>query len=173
MYMQDVIYVNERDEEIGQGTIRHAVENGIIKRVVQVFLFNKEGTILIQKRTPTTPASPNRWNASTAGHVDVGETYREAMLRELHEEIGVADVALTEVGRAYMEEANDGIVRKYFCTVYSGVYDGPFELNLSEAAELKWVQPSELARWLAERPDDFTPSFIQGYRLLEHKDERS
>lgn len=170
--MPDIIYVNERDEEIGQGTIRHAVENGIVKRVSQVFLFNAAGEILIQKRGANTVAFAGRWNASAAGHVDVGETYLEAMLREMEEEIGISGIPLQDVGNIYMEEREGDELRKSFCTVYAGRYDGPVSIDGVEAVETRWVAPDALARWLAERPDDFTPSLIQGYRLLEHKDER-
>jgi len=165
--MSDVIYVNHNDEVIGHGSIMDAGKRGIIKRVVQVFLFNYEGKVLLQRRSPKAPAFPNRWNASTAGHVDMGETYLEAITREMQEEIGVSGVVLEEVGKAYLEEYEHELVWKDFCMVYAGRYDGPIVKDGYEIVDTRWVLPVEFEEWMAAHPDDFTPSCIEGWRLFK------
>jgi len=165
--MPDIIYVNERDEEIGHGSIREAILTGTIKRVVQIFLFNTKGDVLIAKRGATAPFFPERWNASTAGHVDVGESYAHAAEREMQEEIGVSGVSLIEVGKAYMEEDIDGWMGKNFCTVYRGRYDGDIDTSSIEISEARWIRPDELEAWMAERPDDFTPTCRAGWQLVK------
>lgn len=165
--MNDIVYVNEHDDVIGQGSISHAIENGIIKRVSQVFLFNSKGDVFIQHRSNTAPVFPNRWNASTAGHVDVGETYLEAIQREMKEEVGIEHVSLTEVGKAYMEELEGEKQWGNFCTVYIGRYDGPVIPDEYEVSEVMWITPEALERWMTEQPSDFTPTSIQGFRMIQ------
>ena len=43
-----------------------------------------------------------------------------------------------------------------FCRL---AHDGPFVLHPEEIETGDWFSPAEVARWLAERPQDFCPSF--------------
>lgn len=55
---------------------------------VSILIFDKDGNLLIQKRAPHV-AEPNRWEVSTSGHLAPGESPREAIIRELEEELGL------------------------------------------------------------------------------------
>jgi isopentenyl-diphosphate Delta-isomerase len=54
-----------------------------------VWILNREGQILIQRRSPTKENWPNLWDVSVAGHISAGERPVEAALREAKEELGV------------------------------------------------------------------------------------
>lgn len=162
--MSDVVYVNEDDRAIGSGTIKNAIENGIIRRVSRVLIFNAKGDVLLQRRGDTI-SYPGLWNDSASGHVDVGETYVEAALREMKEEMGIKGVTLTEVGKFYGEELDGALVRKAFNMLYAGVFNGTPTIDPKEVSAFRWVQPEELQQWLVEKPHDFTPGSVAGFTL--------
>ena len=57
--------------------------------VVHVCLFNKQGEMLIQRRSMAKKSYPGRWDVSVGGGVLAGETAREAAVREAREELGI------------------------------------------------------------------------------------
>lgn len=54
-------------------------------RSVQIFIYNSEGKLYIQKRSKNKLRYPNYFCASVAGHVEPKENYQEAIVRELEE----------------------------------------------------------------------------------------
>jgi isopentenyldiphosphate isomerase len=162
--MADITYVDDNDQVIGHGPRAEALSKGITHRIARILLFNPKGELLIQKRAPDL-ASPNKWDQSAAGHVDEGEDYVTAAVRELKEEVAVTGVQLKEVGKFYTDDPNGPVKRKRFNMLYTAPYDGEVKAAQDEVAELKWIAPKELEIWIHERPDDFTRSFLQGYQL--------
>ena len=45
--------------------------------------------MLLQKRNPEKDTFPNLWDVSVAGHIEFGESPKEAALREVYEEVGL------------------------------------------------------------------------------------
>lgn len=164
--MPNIAFVDENDEVIGEGTKAEAWEKGAIHRIVRVFLYNSAGELLIQKRADHLPAGPGLWGEATAGHVDAGETYLEAAKRELVEEIGVEDVELTEVAKFFADTSGKTKIMKRFHMVYTGTYDGEVTPNPDEVAEVRWINPGELKKWIDERPDEFMSSTVRAFGLL-------
>jgi isopentenyldiphosphate isomerase len=62
---------------------------GIYYRTLYVLIRNKQGKILLQKRSPTKDLYPNCWDLSVGGHVNWGQSYKEAAQKEIKEEVGV------------------------------------------------------------------------------------
>ena len=65
-----------------------AHENKIFHGEVNVFVINKKKELLLQKRSRHKKSHPGLWGG-LAGHVESGETFETAALREIYEEIGV------------------------------------------------------------------------------------
>lgn len=63
-------------------------EPGEYRVVVHVCVFDHQGRLLIQQRTPEKILWPDRWDVSIGGGVDAGETSRQAAEREFREELG-------------------------------------------------------------------------------------
>ena len=163
--MVNITYVDKDDRVIGAGPTREAHEKGIIHRVIRIYLYNSKGEVLMQKRADHLSTNPGKWNESVAGHVDEGETYREAAEREMKEEIGVTGVELTEVKKIYMEEREEH-GRKRFTTLYTGNYDGDVRPDPSEVSQVKWFSPEALKRKIELRPKDFSEGSRRCYHAL-------
>lgn len=84
----NIIVVDENNENPRAVTYPEAKANGWIRRASRVFVINASGKILIQQRSEHI-SRPLLLDCSAAGHVDEGESYAEAAIRELCEELGV------------------------------------------------------------------------------------
>lgn len=165
----DVVYVDERDSPIGAGSIDNALNNGIRMRVARVFLMNDKGELLIQKRSDTHKSLPGRWDHTAAGHVDEGESYRQAAERELAEEMGITGVEIKEVAKFYSEEKDESRLKKRFNLIFTGIYDGPVTIDEHEVSASRWVRPDVLAQEMADHPQQFTEGFIRAFRIFKDK----
>ncbi|MDT8402449.1 MAG: NUDIX domain-containing protein, partial [Bacteroidales bacterium] len=59
--------------------------------VVHLHIIDSKGQIFLQKRSLMKDIQPGKWDTSVGGHVDPGETIREALTREAAEEAGLKD----------------------------------------------------------------------------------
>jgi len=160
--MANITFVDENDEIIGYGNRSEAIEKGLAHRITRVFVFNMNGELLIQKRSLKVKL-PGKWDQSAAGHVDEGEDYLTAAAREAREEIGLNNAELTEFGKFYTEEVDDGILKKRFNMLYITHFDGELMQDNDEVSEIKWISLKELEKWMAATPDDFTQGFLLTY----------
>ncbi|MBI2475540.1 NUDIX domain-containing protein [Candidatus Uhrbacteria bacterium] len=84
--------VNNSDQIIGYKKKDQAYKEKSMLRSVQIFVYNSKGQLFIQKRSKNKSRYPNYFCASVAGHVELGENYREAAIRELKEELGLKKI---------------------------------------------------------------------------------
>lgn len=131
---------------------------GRIYRTTSLFLFNLDGRILIQKRAETKQTSPGKWDlASVAGHVNFGETYIEAIIRETKEEIGLElspdDIHYSE---KIFTETSKG--KRRFTQIFWAVANFSLEdlkIENSEISDVKLIALNELSEMIAEDRDQF------------------
>ena len=79
--------VNEQDKIIGYTNKEQAYKEKKLLRAVQIFVYNLKGELYIQKRGKNKKRFPGYLCSSTAGHVESGESYKKAAIRELKEEL--------------------------------------------------------------------------------------
>jgi isopentenyl-diphosphate delta-isomerase len=151
--------VDASGRAVGAATVADAHEApGWLHRAFSVLLVDDEGRTLLQQRAAAKTRFPLRWANSCCGHPAPGESVTSAASRRLGEELGVRDVALTEVG-VYTYHADDpatGRVEKEYDHVVIGHVPGDLELDHdpAEVAALRWVpltlsgQGRDYAPWL-------------------------
>jgi isopentenyl-diphosphate delta-isomerase len=158
--------VNERDEVIGRAPRSEVHARGLLHRAVHVLVFNAQGEMFLQKRSKTKDREPSRWGAACSGHVDSGEDYDTAAVRELGEELGwKPSVPLQRVLRIEACRETD----QEFVWVYRCNGEGPFTLNMDEVETGGWFSSQQIERWLVEHPQDFTTAFTALWYLLRGK----
>lgn len=158
--------VNEQDEVIGRETRREVHRLGLNHRAVHVLVFNRRGELFLQKRSMKKDKHPGTWDSSSSGHLDSGEDYDTAAVREVHEEIGLKLDRVPE--RLFKINACPDTGME-FVWVYRCQSEGPFQLHPEEIDTGAWFAPDQLDRWLSEKPDDFAPSFPLIWRLYRQK----
>jgi len=155
-----IIFVDENDEPIGIGTREEAWAKGIHMRIVRAVLRDEKGRILSQLRSPEKKSYPNRWTDSASGHVDEGDTYDSAVIRELEEELGLS-TELTFVGKFASKDVIDDKIISEFNAVYEGKINSTssFTLEAGEVSDTQWFDLDDLKRRIQKDPDSFTPGF--------------
>jgi isopentenyl-diphosphate delta-isomerase len=86
--------VNDEDEVVGRATRKEAHTRGYIHRSVLFFLFDKDGRVFVSQRTENKDFYPGYWSIVFGGHVLMGESYEEAVARELKEEAGIEEIPI-------------------------------------------------------------------------------
>ncbi|MBU0613628.1 NUDIX domain-containing protein [Patescibacteria group bacterium] len=81
--------VDEGDNTIGQDSRENIHKKGLLHREVHVWIYNKKGEILFQKRSLTKDTFPGLLDASVGGHVEIGDGYEKSAIKELEEEVGI------------------------------------------------------------------------------------
>jgi 16S rRNA (adenine1518-N6/adenine1519-N6)-dimethyltransferase len=155
--------VDEDDQVTGTATRAEVHARGLLHRAVHVFVHNKRGDILLQRRSLLKDAHPGVWDSSVSGHLDSGEDYEPAAIRELEEEMGISGAAVEEIGRVKpCPETGWEHVR-----LYRTRHDGSVKFPCAEIDAAMWFPVAEVHAWIANRPADFASGFLECWKLLD------
>jgi isopentenyldiphosphate isomerase len=81
--------VDDDDNVIGKATRKEVHTKNLIHRSVMFFIFDKKGRIFVNQRTKNKEFFREYWSIGLGGHVNTGETYDEAVVREAKEEANI------------------------------------------------------------------------------------
>ncbi len=82
--------VTETGEPTGKVALKsEAHKNGWFHNTIHLWLYTARGEILLQQRSHKKDIYPLLWDVSAAGHIDAGESFESAAIRETHEELGL------------------------------------------------------------------------------------
>ncbi len=87
--MECLWVVDEQDNPLGSETREKCHADDLIHRGAIINVVDELGRIYFKKRSSDKDLYPGMWEISDAGHVPYGETYKNAGLRELKEELGL------------------------------------------------------------------------------------
>jgi 16S rRNA (adenine1518-N6/adenine1519-N6)-dimethyltransferase len=151
--------VDEHDRVIGREFRGEIHRRGLLHRAVHIFWLRPDGQLCLQRRSFAKDNCPGQLSSSCAGHVDAGEAYVEAAVRELGEELGVR-VAPTELQEVDYAPQHEELGREF---VRSYVLRRPAEpciLAPFEVDAVLWRHPGEVAAWVASQPGLFSLPLI-------------
>ncbi|MBN3036894.1 MAG: NUDIX domain-containing protein [Candidatus Diapherotrites archaeon] len=159
--MDNVIVVDKADKEVGVKPRSEAHADGAWHRGVHVLILNENNELLLQKRGRSKDTFPNCWDFSISEHVNPGESYEEAAIRGLKEELGIVGATLEEKGHLRMNYGDaDNMITKLFITSYGQF---PPRINLDELAAVRFMPLGDVDRMLARKPGAFTKYFHEIY----------
>src|ERR1700690_2946876 len=150
--------VDENDEIIGKERRSFVYQNGLSNfRVVNLFILNSKGELWIPRRTTTKRIFPLCLDVSMGGHVESGEDYEAALLREAREElnINVEEEVIKCIAR--LTPATHRV--SAFMKVYEIHMNTIPDYNKSDFIECYWMRPSVLLNRIAagDRAKDDLP----------------
>ena len=85
--------VDEKGMIVGKATRKQVHSGpGMLHPVVHMHIVNSKGEVYLQKRAMHKDTQPGKWDTSVGGHVDLGETIEQALLRETAEELNITEI---------------------------------------------------------------------------------
>ncbi len=161
---EELDIVNEEDEVIDVKRRKKAHDEGLRHRSVMFFVFNREGKLLMTRRSENKRFYPGRWSIVLGGHVTSGLSYEEALEKEMGEEIGIVP-EYEEVGSFSkdIEEEKENV------RLFKAEVD-PEKVKLStkEFERARYIESSNIEKELEEK--EFVPETEDVLRFL-NKDQ--
>lgn len=161
--------VDEEDRPLRGGTMHEVQAKGSWHRIVHIMVEDDAGNVLLQKRAPVMFMNPDRWDDSSSGHADVGETWPQAARRELEEEVGLNGVDLTERRRYKTEEhESDGRIIRRFNVLYRTIvpHTTVFAPQAEEVSGVRWFSRGKLRALVTQHPDEVSDGLIEVYKIM-------
>lgn len=171
--------VDIEGKPIGKSELKSVIhKKGYYHNTAHIWFYTKNGEVLLSQRSAKKIICPLMWDVSVAGHIDAGETIKQAAIRETKEEIGlyVSENELIKIG-----------VFECFQTYNNGIKDNEFhntfiaELKVSlssltpqeeEVEALKLVSLNEfdmLIDNIEDNDNHFVPSNKSYYKFVLQK----
>ena len=149
--MEIVDVVDAEDNIIGTAPKNEARQKGLLSRVSFIVLLNSRNELFLQQRKSTKKTYPLYWSGSASGHVQSGESYLDAALRETEEELGIK-AQLQEIGKFTSDEDREIV------TVFIGRSEGPYTL---EEAAIEKAENYSLERLRVHAPTMKMTSYLE------------
>ena len=156
---EKVVLVTPNDEVLGLMEKIQAHKNGLLHRAFSVFLFNNEGKMLLQQRSSTKYHSPDQWTNACCSHPRENETYLDAAIRRVNEELGISCQLEEKFHFIYKADVGQGLWEHELDHVFIGEYNGEYQLNPDEVSAIRFVTLEELDHEVAQQPEMFTEWF--------------
>jgi 8-oxo-dGTP pyrophosphatase MutT (NUDIX family) len=145
---EPVEWVDETDRVIAVVPRSRVRRENLRHRSAAVVVLSGDGRLLVHRRADTKDLWPGWWDVCAGGVVGVGESWYDAAVRELAEEIGVSGVELAPLGGGYFDTPESREISQ----VFLAVSDGPYVFSDGEVAEALLVTPRELRSLMLTEP---------------------
>jgi 8-oxo-dGTP pyrophosphatase MutT (NUDIX family) len=152
MARDEIVQIVDKDNNETGNVPRHEMRSkGLPHRAAYILVFNCTGELFVQKRTMSKDIYPGYYDIAAGGVVLAGESYDQAAVRELEEELGIRNTVLTS-HFTFCHEDGANIV---WGRVYSCIYDGEMTLQEEEVESGFFMTPEKVLALSKKEP--FTP----------------
>lgn len=153
-----VILVDGNDNQIGIEEKIKAHSNGArLHRALSIFVFNKKGETMLQRREAHKYHSQRKWSNTCCSHQMPGEDSISAAHRRLKEEMGF-DCEMREVFTfKYHADVGNGLTEREYDHIIFGFYNEEPRPNKNEVEGWRWVSLERLKEEIKKNPEAFTP----------------
>jgi isopentenyldiphosphate isomerase/intracellular septation protein A len=129
--------VDVQGKVIGKATRKECHRNpDLLYPVVRLHLFNRQGELLLQKRSFKSDIEAGKWDAAIAGHVQFGEDIETALRREAKEELNLSNLEFQLVNQRLFKSPNTSALMFLFV----GKIDYLPKINKKEVEEVAFFK---------------------------------
>lgn len=159
-----VLIVDRNNKETGSAPRHEMRAKGLLHRACYILVFNSRDELFVQKRTMSKDIYPGYYDVAAGGVVLAGESYDESARRELAEELGIRNIALTSHFVFFYDAGKNQVWGR----VYSCIHDGGLTLQAEEVESGFFAAPEDVLALSKKEP--FTPDGI--YVLKRYLEEK-
>ena len=139
--MSKLNIVNEKGEVAGEESRYEIHERGLLHAEIHVWFYTPKGELIFQHRAKNKDTFTDLLDATVGGHVEIGDSYKEAALKEVEEEtvVSIKSKDLTYISTTKTKSFDEVTrttnyaLRKVFAYKYEGNID---ELRIEEGKSL-------------------------------------
>ena len=160
MIMDELLdIVNDEDSVVDQQKRSTVHKLGLQHRSIHVFLFIEDRKLLVQKRSADRASSPSMLDCSVSEHVKAGESYLDAAIRGMKEEMGVPGIELKALVTFRM---NYGPNDNEISTLYEGMIQiDHVKFDPVEIEEVGYYDLENIEKMMHAESDKFCAWFIE------------
>ncbi|MEK7185759.1 MAG: NUDIX domain-containing protein [Patescibacteria group bacterium] len=159
---KELFIVVDKDDNVIEYRTRYDChhDKSLFHRAIGVIIYNDENKIILQKRSMLKDLNPGKYTLSVSGHVTKGESYKEAAIREMQEEIGI--------------QTSIKYVTKFLCKmpeetememVFTARHNGPFTIAEDEVEKAEFFKKEEIIK-IQEKLTPFAKMSLQNIGIL-------
>ncbi len=164
-----VVLVDEDDRELGSAEKLSVHADGRLHRAFSIFVFDRKGHLLLQRRATGKYHSGGLWTNTCCGHPRPFEPVLEAAHRRLREEMGFDCPLQSMLSFVYQSQLENGLNEHELDHVLVGRFEGRPTPNPAEADDWCWVDVRVVLQDAKVHPERYTAWFpLALERLTEH-----
>jgi isopentenyl-diphosphate delta-isomerase len=164
---QMLVLVDEKNNPLGLMGKMEVHEKALLHRAFSVFIFNRKGDMLLQRRAIKKYHSGGLWTNACCSHPLWEETPVQAAQRRMQEELGF----VTELEHAfdfiYKAKLDNNLTEHEYDHVLIGAYDGKIQPNEDEVGDYCFISMRDLKASVEQYPLKYTEWFKIALPLLE------
>lgn len=165
--LTEVILVNDNDEPVGVMEKMEAHEKGLLHRAFSVFIFNRNGEMLLQQRAADKYHSPGLWTNACCSHPMPGEETIDAAHRRLLEEMGFDTALKSAFDFTYKTAFDNGLTEHELDHVFIGSYDGEIFPNDEEVKDFSFMKIETIRESIMRHEQIYTSWFKIAFPKIE------
>lgn len=159
--MEYLDIVDENDNILGKASKEEIYSKSMRHRIIHILIFNDKDELALQLRSSSVHFCPQHWSTAVGGHVQSGETYEEAALREYEEELGIKSKLEFFSKDLYQAQ---GTPPKFLVT-FKARFNGPFSPDKNEVERVEFFRMEHI-KDMIKQGEKFHPELL--YLLKKH-----
>ena len=160
--------IGGKGEVIGQKPRGEVHKLGLRHKGVYLIIQDEQGRIFLQQRAKDKDLMPSVWDLSVAEHLKPKESYRDACVRGVEEELGIKVRNLKFLGEIdFYFKYPGGEIDNELNQIFAGEGIGEIKFQDGEVQAGKFVLVKELLKEMDEKPEKFTPWMISCKKFVE------
>jgi isopentenyl-diphosphate delta-isomerase len=158
--------VDDRNRAVGQAGKQDVHTAGLLHRAFSIFLVDRDGRLVLQRRSRAKYHSGGLWANACCGHPRPGERTHAAARRRLVEELGATTTLHFGFRARYRTALANGLIENEVVYVYFGAAPVRFAPNPAEVMQVATMSLQELKSDISHHPRRY--AYWLRYYLKNH-----